>query len=110
MMWYVLKRNYLNFTVHFRTKKLNEITLHIFSDATGGLARHILDSVLSQFPNIEYQLVLHVFQGKIPEIKRALKEIDTENSLVVYAFVSEKPRKAIEKICEKEGAGVSRDE
>ncbi len=84
-------------------KKIKEVTLHIFSDATGSLARHILDSVLSQFPGIEAQLVLHVFQGKTPEIKRALKEIDPESSLVAYAFVSEKPRKAIVKVCEKLG-------
>lgn len=78
-----------------------EFVIHVFSDATGSLARHVMLSLLSQFPGLEYRIVLHVFQGDPRSIRASVRELERDRSLVIYALVDSGARGVVETECQR---------
>ena len=76
-------------------------TLHVVSDATGGLARHMIETVLTQFPDLKYKEVYHIYQGEWLELKRTLRSIKGKNQLVLLALTDPWLKRTFIKACEK---------
>lgn len=74
-------------------------TFHILSDATGSLGMHTLTAVLTQFPELDPELKCHTFLRRREDVRKALKGIRGERTLVFYAFVEEENREELKKTC-----------
>ncbi len=78
-------------------------TLHVVSDATGSLARHMIEGVLKQFPDLRCRRVYHVYQGGWPELEKTLESIEGDNQLVVIAFRDPGLRRPFTEACHGKG-------
>ena len=75
-------------------------TLHVVSDATGGLARHMVETVLTQFPDLKYKGVYHIYQDEWPELKKTLRSIRRKNQLVLFALTDPRLKRTFLAACE----------
>ena len=67
------------------TKKADAAQIHVLTDGTGGLPRHLLAAVMSQFPSITQQPVYHVFCSGRQQIEEAFRKIQAP-ALVLHSF------------------------
>lgn len=74
-------------------------TLHIVSDATGSLANHMINAVLTQFPDLETRQVYHIFNNRPDEIEKTIRAFKPRNTLVFYALLDEGSKQAIHVAC-----------
>ena len=81
-----------------KTKKA-PYTLHIVSDATGALANHMINAVLTQFPDLETRQVYHIFNNRKDEIEKTIRAFKPRNTLVFYALLDEDSKQAIHVAC-----------
>jgi hypothetical protein len=65
--------------------------IHVVTDGTGGLPRHFLTAILSQFPEKDGDPVYHVFCDPA-KIERVFKKAVTGNSVVFHALVESKSK------------------
>jgi regulator of PEP synthase PpsR (kinase-PPPase family) len=61
--------------------------IHVVTDGTGGLPRHILAALLSQFPNLESPPRYHVFCDSREKVDQALRKV-RNHSIVLHALVN----------------------
>lgn len=73
------------------------VNIHVLTDGTGGLPRHILAAVLSQFPEQRPKPAYHVFcdAKKIRQV--LLREIEA-NSIVLHAFAEKTNKRLLNKL------------
>lgn len=74
-------------------------TLHIISDATGTLARHMINAVLTQFPQLQVKEIFHVFKNRKDEIDKTIERFGRRNHLVFFALLDPESKKAIHEAC-----------
>lgn len=82
-----------------RGKKQTTYTLHLVSDATGTLARHMISAVLTQFPDLNVKQVYHVFQNRKDEIDKTIATFKKHNHLVFFALLDPEAKKEIHEAC-----------
>ena len=78
-------------------------TLHILSDATGNLARHMINAVLTQFPGITLAQNYHLMLDQPVKLRDELKRIKGEHSLVFHAMIEPAMKRIVDETCEKRG-------
>lgn len=71
--------------------KLTQV--HILSDSTGNLARHMLTAVLTQFPPHSFTLQFHPFLANDDRVAQALHDIKRKPGLIMHAFLDESAKK-----------------
>jgi regulator of PEP synthase PpsR (kinase-PPPase family) len=76
-------------------------TLHIVSDLTGGLADHVVSSVLTQFPNLEFTKAYHTFQDTEAKLRQTVSEFGKGPHLVFYALVDPTHKRVIQEACDQ---------
>lgn len=64
------------------------IPLYVLSDSTGNLAKHMVTSFLTQFPDGAFDLKLRPFIGEQKRLDKSLAEISTHPGIVFHAVVS----------------------
>lgn len=60
--------------------------IHVLTDGTGGLPRHFLTAILSQFPHIEKEPKYHIFCDTPAKTKEAFEAFVRRNSIVIHSF------------------------
>ena len=78
-------------------------TLHILSDATGNLARHMINAVLTQFPGITLAQNYHLMLDQPGKLRDELKRIKGGHSLVFHAMIEPAMKRIVDETCEKRG-------
>ncbi|MBN1269959.1 MAG: pyruvate, phosphate dikinase/phosphoenolpyruvate synthase regulator [Kiritimatiellae bacterium] len=74
-------------------------TLHLISDATGTLARHVINAVLTQFPDLHVKQVYHVFQNRKDEVEKTIDTFRRRNHLVFFALLDPECKQLIHDTC-----------
>jgi len=74
-------------------------TLHIVSDATGLLARHAVNNVLTQFPSLDVKQVYHTFIDSEEDIAHVVAALRRKNTLVLYGLIDPKRKTMIHNAC-----------
>lgn len=77
-------------------------TLHVLSDATGGLARHMITAIVSQFPSVQFQEVYHPFVTSVKRIEEVAKELRPRRQIVLHALVDPECKEAVRKMCARQ--------
>ena len=91
-------------TVHSRgSQDSASYTLHVVSDSTGGLARHVVETVLTQFPKLRCKQIYHIYQGGWAELRKTLRSIEGENQLVLLALTAPKLKRTFMRACRRMG-------
>ncbi|MFO1491101.1 MAG: kinase/pyrophosphorylase [Kiritimatiellia bacterium] len=78
-------------------------TLHILSDATGNLARHMINAVLTQFPDIVLAQNYHLMLDQPAKVRDELKRIQGTRSIVFHAMIEPGMKRIVDETCEKRG-------
>jgi regulator of PEP synthase PpsR (kinase-PPPase family) len=74
--------------------------IHVLSDSTANLSRHMLTAVLTQFPPDSVDLVFHSFTRTPEQIDAAVGKLKGK-SIVCHALVSPELKQRVEAICTK---------
>ena len=82
-------------------KKPTRITLHIVSDATGTLARHLISTVLTQFPDLNLRQVYHTFVQNDDDIQGVVKQLRRTRNLVVFGLIKPEHKKQLCMACDR---------
>ena len=76
---------------HRKSKKSSappDKMIEVITDSTGGLPRHFLTAILSQFPQRNATPTYHLFCDSAAKIKRVFRESINEHSLVFHAVAA----------------------
>jgi len=84
-------------------RKINHYTLHIVSDLTGSLADHLISSVLTQFPDIDFTMHYHTFCDTPEKLQKTIDAFGRGRHLVFYALVDSANKQAIHNACRERG-------
>lgn len=83
-----------------RTKKRNDIHLHLVSESTGSLARHMVTVAMSQFPKLNYKLYEHPFCTSVQSLRAVRQAIgDSEQPLVFSALTAPRLKRSLSSWC-----------
>jgi regulator of PEP synthase PpsR (kinase-PPPase family) len=88
-------------TVKKKTKPSTKI--HVLTDGTGGLPRHFLTSVLSQFTDLTEQPNYHVFCTTPEKTQSAFAKYVRKNSIVIHSFSESENKTTLEKLATEKG-------
>ena len=83
-------------------RKCSNLDVHLVSESTGGLARHLVGVALSQFPKLEYSLYEHPFCTNLDTLREARKTIElTPETLVFSALASPRLKRSLANWCDR---------
>ena len=71
------------------------------SDATGLLARHAINNVLTQFPSLNVKQVYHTFIDREEDIAKVVAALRRKNTLVLYGVIDPTHKTMIHEACRK---------
>ena len=71
----------------------------MISDATGNLASHMIHAVITQFPDVEFELKYHLFQDEPDKLSKTLKALRGKKHLVVHALLNPDMKLMAHEIC-----------
>jgi hypothetical protein len=74
--------------------------IHVLSDSTANLSRHMLTAVLTQFPPESVELVFHSFTRTEEQVDKAIGKLKG-NAIICHALVSPELKARVQKICSK---------
>lgn len=74
-------------------------TVHLISDATGTLARHVVNAVLTQFPGLQVRQLYHVFQNRKDEVEKTIRTFKRRRHLVFFALLDPEHKQLIHDAC-----------
>ncbi|MFT5122379.1 MAG: regulator of PEP synthase PpsR (kinase-PPPase family) [Kiritimatiellia bacterium] len=77
-----------------------DYVVHLISDSTGNLARHMLTAVLAEFPKERFAIVTHFDKHEASEIKTLVKGVRKSRSLVMHALVNSENKRIVDEYCE----------
>jgi hypothetical protein len=75
--------------------------IHVLSDSTGNLPRHMLKSILTQFDPGAFSVRLHTFLDSPRKVDGVLKHLTGGAGLVMHAMVDPEAKAAIAAHCDK---------
>ncbi len=73
--------------------------LHVVSDATGSLASHLINAILTQFPDVKIKQVYHTFADSHAKIGDVIRRFGQARVLVLHSLVDPDAKRAIEEAC-----------
>jgi regulator of PEP synthase PpsR (kinase-PPPase family) len=82
-----------------RVRRQPTYTIHLISDATGTLARHVVNAVLTQFPRLRVRQLFHVFQNRRDEVEKTIRTFKRRHHLVFFALLDPECRQLIHDAC-----------
>lgn len=78
-------------------------TLHIISDATGSLANHFINVILTQFPDVDIKQVYHTFQDSREKIRETARSFGDRHQLVVHSLTDPELKSLVREECVDRG-------
>lgn len=88
-------------TTAARPPLASPIPLYILSDSTGNLARHMVNTFMTQFPPETFQVQVRPFIGEQERRDEALTSIADRPGIVFHAVVSPQLKSELSKRCEQ---------
>lgn len=85
------------------SKKRKVWTLDIISDGTGNLASHLINAVLTQFPDVDVKKKVHLIKPAGRKLPDLLKKLPKRNHLVLHALVDPALKSQVDAACQKRG-------
>jgi regulator of PEP synthase PpsR (kinase-PPPase family) len=85
--------------VRRKARRRPTYTIHLISDATGTLARHVVNAVLTQFPRLRVRQLFHVFQNRRDEVEKTIRTFKRRHHLVFFALLDPECRQLIHDAC-----------
>lgn len=82
-----------------RASKRPRYTLHIVSDATGSLASHLINTILTQFPGVDFRKVYHTFQDSPSKVAETIKTFGKRQQIVLHSLVDPESKTAVRNAC-----------
>jgi [pyruvate, water dikinase]-phosphate phosphotransferase / [pyruvate, water dikinase] kinase len=76
-------------------------SLHIVSDATGSLASHLINTILTQFPDLDFKKNYHTFQDNPSKVAKTIKTFGKRHHIVLHSLVDPDSKTAIRNACVK---------
>ncbi len=73
--------------------------MHIVSDGTGNLANHMINSIVGQFPEIQFKCVYHVFQDSMDKLNESLNSFSSRKTIVLHALIDPDAKHAVQDEC-----------
>ena len=83
--------------------KVNTYTLDIIADSTGNLASHLVNAVLTQFPDLRVRKKFHLVDSDKDDLAILLNGLPKRNHLILHALVCPKAKAQVDTVCEKKG-------
>ncbi len=84
-----------------RKDRAAAIVIHVLSDSTGNLAKHMVAAFLTQFPAGTFDVRPMTFLQTAEKIDQALKTVAQTSGIVMHAMVQENHKKLISQFCTK---------
>ena len=81
--------------------KANTYTLDIIADSTGNLASHLVNAVLTQFPDLRVRKKFHLVDSDKDDLAILLNGLPKRNHLILHALVCPKAKAQVDTVCEK---------
>lgn len=75
-----------------RSHRKTASQLHVITDGTGGLPRHFLKAILTQFPKLKGAPVYHVFCDTPEKIKKLFAKSIKKNAFIIHALAGEESK------------------
>jgi regulator of PEP synthase PpsR (kinase-PPPase family) len=82
-----------------RQSRRPQFTLHIISDATGSLASHLINVILTQFPDVEIKQVYHTFQDSHEKIRESVRSFGDKHQIVLHSLTDPELKSLIREEC-----------
>ncbi|QDT09545.1 kinase/pyrophosphorylase [Planctomycetes bacterium K23_9] len=76
---------------------------HVITDGTGGLPRHFLKAILTQFPDLHSQPMYHVFCDTPEKILKLFKKTIPKNAFVVHSLACEQTKATLQEQADARG-------
>ncbi|MGB7344201.1 MAG: kinase/pyrophosphorylase [Pirellulaceae bacterium] len=80
-----------------------EKQLHVITDGTGGLPRHFLKAILTQFPGIAQKPIYHVFCDTPDKIANLFKKEVAKDSFIIHSLACEQSKETLHNLAVKKG-------
>ncbi|MCC6579635.1 MAG: kinase/pyrophosphorylase [Phycisphaeraceae bacterium] len=79
--------------------------LHIISDSTGSLASHLINTILTQFPGVQFHKEYHPFSDTAEKIDAVVRSLGRKrkDQLVLHALVHPEQKLAVRNACVRIG-------
>ncbi|MFT3785233.1 MAG: pyruvate, water dikinase regulatory protein [Tepidisphaeraceae bacterium] len=75
--------------------------IHLLSDSTGNLAKHMLTAFLTQFPDGTFEVHYRNFLSTTPKLEQALGRVEATPGIVLHALVTPEAKKRVHDFCKK---------
>lgn len=83
--------------------KQSQFELHILSDATGGLASHMVHSVLTQFPKDSFRMKYHLFVRTEEDVRKHVEGLEGKAHLLLHRLLRPAHNALLRSLCAKRG-------
>jgi regulator of PEP synthase PpsR (kinase-PPPase family) len=80
-------------------QRRRRFTLHIVSDATGSLANHFINVILTQFPDVDITQVYHTFQDSREKISETARSFGDRHQIVVHSLTDPELKSLVRDVC-----------
>jgi regulator of PEP synthase PpsR (kinase-PPPase family) len=77
--------------------------IHILSDATGGLASHMTQSVLTQFPKSKFRITFHLFVKSEEDVRKHVGGLQGKQHLLLHRLIRPGHKELLRDLCEGKG-------
>lgn len=72
--------------------------IHVLTDGTGGLPRHFLTAILSQFPQVHEPPKYHVFCDSVEKTEEVFRKSVKKQSIVLHAFADARSKNVLSQL------------
>jgi regulator of PEP synthase PpsR (kinase-PPPase family) len=77
------------------------VELHVISDATGATARRLVEALEGQFPEQEFEDIIHPRVETVEDLALAVSRAKGRRAVVVYTLVKPELREAMRALCKR---------
>lgn len=85
------------------TSAVKPLEIHILSDATGGLASHMAQSVLTQFPKSHFRLKYHLFVKSEEDVRRHVSGLQGKRHVLLHRLIRPGHKELLRNLCAELG-------
>jgi regulator of PEP synthase PpsR (kinase-PPPase family) len=77
------------------------VELHMISDATGATAKRLVQALEAQFPDQEFEDIVHPMVETVDDLRLAVERAKGRPAVIVYTIVKQELREAMHDLCRR---------
>jgi regulator of PEP synthase PpsR (kinase-PPPase family) len=77
------------------------VELHMISDATGATAKRLVQALEAQFPDQEFEDIVHPMVESVDDLRLAVERAKGRSAVIVYTIVKPELREAMHDLCRR---------